>query len=133
MIFVDREYEGNATYLCLKDLSDGKETVPISLVNCVDANVKPDEFTYDTKRTPVGDVPLNTDPSLLEGCDCEDGCRDKSKCSCWQKTAEATEFVNLKSAYFDDSVEEMAQKIKEDVAKVSLASLTFSQTNLFSN
>jgi [histone H3]-N6,N6-dimethyl-lysine9 N-methyltransferase len=39
-------------------------------------------------------VPLYPDENLLEGCDCTDNCRDKSKCACWRKTFEATSFEN---------------------------------------
>ena len=98
---LDREFEANATFLNIPDITDGKEDVPIQCVNCVD-DKKPDVFEYSKIRVPLEGVPLYKGPSLLEGCDCEDGCRNRLKCSCWRKTFEATTFfeeLNINAGY----------------------------------
>ncbi|QQP51286.1 Uncharacterized protein FKW44_012606 [Caligus rogercresseyi] len=77
--------------LCkIQDISYGKESVPISCVNSLD-NDYPEYVEYSTKRLPQSGVNLNLDDNFLQGCDCEDDCRDKSKCSCWQLTLQGTE------------------------------------------
>ena len=63
--------------------------MPVSCVNCVD-NTRPDNVDYYVERIPLDGVPLNTDQNNMEGCDCKDNCRDRSKCACWRKTFEAT-------------------------------------------
>lgn len=88
-VLSNREFEGNARFLKIDDLSCGREKVPISCVNCVD-EIPPEDFEYLAKRTPLEGVPLKEDHSQLEGCNCTDNCRDKMKCSCWRKTFEAT-------------------------------------------
>ena len=92
-IHTDREYEANAKHLSIPDITYGNETVPISCVNCIDEQ-KPDEIEYSNKRVPLEGVPLNTNGENMEGCECLDNCRDRSKCACWKKTFEATLFAN---------------------------------------
>jgi [histone H3]-N6,N6-dimethyl-lysine9 N-methyltransferase len=98
---VHREFEPNTSFLNVDDFTEGKESVPISCVNCVD-NKKPEVFEYSKDRINMETVPLITDPNLLDGCNCEDGCRNPLKCSCWLKTFEATTFneeLNLNVGY----------------------------------
>lgn len=90
-IHTDREFEANAKNLKINDITENQENVPISVVNCVDVN-RPEDFVYSAKRIPLEGVPLNTDSSLMEGCNCTDNCRDRTKCACWRKTFEATLF-----------------------------------------
>ena len=91
-IHIDREFEANSRYLHITDIADGKDDIPISCVNCIDFS-KPESFEYSNKRVPLENVPLITDVNLLDGCNCEDGCRDHLKCACWRKTFEATTFT----------------------------------------
>jgi len=92
-VLVSREFEPNpVNIVSIDDISDGRETVPITCVNCVD-DTHPDTIDYSKDRQPLRGVPLDTDPSKLEGCDCTDGCRDKMKCACWLKTLEATTLI----------------------------------------
>jgi histone-lysine N-methyltransferase SETDB1 len=93
MIEIDRVFEVNCHNLKINDISYGKESVPISCVNCIDLS-KPEIFDYSKVRLPIEDVPLNSETSLLDCCDCIDGCRDRLKCSCWRKTIEATLITN---------------------------------------
>jgi histone-lysine N-methyltransferase SETDB1 len=113
----DRVFEANKTYVNIDDITDGKEDVPISCVNCMDDELPP-TIDYSKVRLALDGVPLNTDESLLEGCDCTDGkwattgqrdltdlieleklkgCKDRLKCSCWRKTYEATTFTRGKN------------------------------------
>ncbi|CAF0734497.1 unnamed protein product [Brachionus calyciflorus] len=91
IIHTDREFEANAKNLKINDIANNLENVPISVVNCVDL-IEPDKFVYSAKRIPLEGVPLNTEPELMEGCNCTDNCRDRTKCACWRKTFEATLF-----------------------------------------
>lgn len=74
----------------IKDLTYGKELVPVSCVNSLD-NTYPSYVEYSATRYPGKDVQLNLDPAFLCGCDCEDDCQDREKCSCQQLTVSATE------------------------------------------
>lgn len=84
-------------YKCLtgkKDLSHGKENVPVPCVNYYDESL-PEFCSYNTERTPTSGVPLNLDPEFLCGCDCTDDCEDKSKCACWKMTLEGAHTIGL--------------------------------------
>lgn len=88
-VSTSREFEANATYLRLDDYAQGREEMPISVVNCVD-ETRPDPFDYQANRIPLEGVPLDTTQDEMEGCDCTDGCRDHTKCACWRKTFEVS-------------------------------------------
>ncbi|XP_047038698.1 histone-lysine N-methyltransferase SETDB1-A isoform X2 [Helicoverpa zea] len=77
-----------------KDLSHGKENVPVPCVNYYDDSL-PEFCSYNTERTPTAGVPLNLDPEFLCGCDCVDDCQDKSKCACWKMTLEGARTIGL--------------------------------------
>ncbi|XP_051727894.1 histone-lysine N-methyltransferase SETDB1-A isoform X2 [Ctenopharyngodon idella] len=76
-------------HLYLPDISEGKEVVPVPCVNEVDNTLAPN-VTYTKDRSPAPGVNINTSLDFLIGCDCTDGCRDRSKCACHQLTIEAT-------------------------------------------
>ncbi|KAI0237727.1 Histone-lysine N-methyltransferase SETDB1 [Lamellibrachia satsuma] len=99
-LHTDTEYVPVRTFCDIKDLSYGKETVPISCVNGIDREY-PDYVEYSNQRTPAKGVKLNLDPSFLVGCDCTDGCRDRTKCRCIQLTVDATRCIaeNLDAGY----------------------------------
>ena len=92
-IHTDREFEGRTKSLKIEDITNGQEPMPISCVNSVD-DTEPEKFAYSSSRKPLDGVPLVTDESKMEGCDCVDGCRDRMRCSCWKKTFSATQFLN---------------------------------------
>ncbi|XP_026739602.1 histone-lysine N-methyltransferase eggless isoform X2 [Trichoplusia ni] len=77
-----------------KDLSHGKENVPVPCVNFFDESL-PEFCSYNTERTPTAGVPLNLDPEFLCGCDCTDDCADKEKCACWRMTLEGAKTIGL--------------------------------------
>ncbi len=68
----DREFEANKTFVNIDDITDGKEEVPISCVNCVDKE-RPPTIEYSRTRIALEGVPLDTNEESLEGCDCVDG------------------------------------------------------------
>ncbi|CAG9577170.1 unnamed protein product [Danaus chrysippus] len=88
------EFVLNKCYVGKKDLSHGKENVPVPCVNYYDESL-PEFCSYNTQRTPTAGVPLNLDPEFLCGCDCEDDCEDKTKCACWQLTLEGARTIGL--------------------------------------
>ncbi|XP_036423086.1 histone-lysine N-methyltransferase SETDB1-A [Colossoma macropomum] len=75
--------------LFLPDISQGKEAVPVPCVNELDSACPP-PLNYTRHRVPAPGVVINTSLDFMMGCDCTDGCRDRSKCSCQQLTIEAT-------------------------------------------
>lgn len=63
--------------LCLHDISEGKEKIPICAINTVD-DEQPPAFNYITK-TIYPSCYVKTPP---KGCDCTNGCSDSDKCAC---------------------------------------------------
>ncbi|XP_058104083.1 histone-lysine N-methyltransferase, H3 lysine-9 specific SUVH5-like [Magnolia sinica] len=63
--------------LCLDDISNGGERIPICAVNTIDSQ-HPLPFKYRTKMV----YPSWCQPTLSKGCDCTNGCSDKEKCIC---------------------------------------------------
>ncbi|XP_038903505.1 histone-lysine N-methyltransferase, H3 lysine-9 specific SUVH6-like [Benincasa hispida] len=63
--------------LCVDDISQGKESIPICAVNIID-NEKPPPFNYITKVI----YPDWCRPLPLKGCDCTNGCSDSERCYC---------------------------------------------------
>ncbi|XP_026754476.1 uncharacterized protein LOC113514571 [Galleria mellonella] len=88
------EFVLNKCLVGKKDLSHGKENVPVPCVNYYDDSL-PEFCSYNTERTPTAGVPLNLDPEFLCGCDCTDDCQDKTKCACWKMTLEGARTIGL--------------------------------------
>ncbi|CAN4092640.1 unnamed protein product [Withania somnifera] len=63
--------------VCVHDITDGKEKLPISAVNTIDGE-KPPPFNYIKKMI----YPDWFQPSPFKGCDCVGRCSDSKKCSC---------------------------------------------------
>ncbi|XP_059172104.1 histone-lysine N-methyltransferase SETDB1-B-like isoform X2 [Physella acuta] len=91
-LHVNTEFVPVKTFCDIKDMSYGKENVPISCVNGVDRHY-PDYLEYSVQRTPSTGVNLNLDPDFLVCCDCTDNCRDRSKCACQQMTIQNTSCI----------------------------------------
>ncbi|XP_038219825.1 histone-lysine N-methyltransferase eggless [Zerene cesonia] len=91
------EFVINKCLISKKDLSHGKENVPVPCVNYYDESL-PEFCSYNTERTPTAGVPLNLDPAFLCGCDCDDDCADKTKCACWKMTLEGARTIGLDGA-----------------------------------
>ncbi|XP_064392242.1 histone-lysine N-methyltransferase SETDB1-like isoform X2 [Halichondria panicea] len=83
--------------LCVDDISVGKERRPISCVNTVNED-RPEEFEYTASRTSQSDLNLCTDPELRVCCSCTDGCRNRSKCECWQLTLQEAKMIHSKQS-----------------------------------
>lgn len=78
----------------LKDMSYGKENVPVQCINSVDYDELP-YMEYTPARVADPSVPYSTDENFLVCCDCTDNCQDKSKCACWQLTHQGISFTKL--------------------------------------
>ncbi|XP_068634494.1 histone-lysine N-methyltransferase, H3 lysine-9 specific SUVH6-like [Aristolochia californica] len=63
--------------LCIVDISEGNERIPISAVNLID-DEKPYPFKYITKAI----YPSWYNPEPPRGCDCTKGCSDSENCFC---------------------------------------------------
>ncbi|XVF11307.1 hypothetical protein REPUB_Repub08aG0015400 [Reevesia pubescens] len=62
--------------VCMNDISQGKERIPIRAMNALD-DEKPPIFTYVTNVI----YPESYHPSMTDdGCDCNDGCSDSEDC-----------------------------------------------------
>ncbi|XP_015923380.2 histone-lysine N-methyltransferase SETDB1-B isoform X1 [Parasteatoda tepidariorum] len=71
-----------------KDITGGKENVPVACVNSW-SNDPPPFVEYEAQRFPGKNVYLNLDPDFLCGCSCTDNCQDPEKCECQQITSYA--------------------------------------------
>ena len=49
-----------------------------------------EHIDYSTRRLPQKNVNISSDQGFLICCDCEDDCRDKKRCACWQLTIQST-------------------------------------------
>ncbi len=63
-------------HICLPDISEGREVLPVPCINEVDHTLAPN-ISYTKDRVPAPGVSINTSPDFLIGCDCTDGCRDR--------------------------------------------------------
>ncbi|NXA83643.1 SETB1 methyltransferase, partial [Thryothorus ludovicianus] len=88
-VLVDRKFQPYKPYYYIADITKGKEDVPLSCVNEIDSTPPP-QVAYSKVRIPGKGVYINTSWEFLVGCDCKDGCRDKSKCACHQLTIQAS-------------------------------------------
>ncbi|KAM9851535.1 histone-lysine N-methyltransferase SETDB1-B-like [Aulostomus maculatus] len=88
-VLVDRPFQPQRPFYYFPDITAGNEDIPLSCVNEID-NTPPPKVAYSKERIPEDGVFINTNLDFLVGCDCTDGCRDKSKCSCHQLTLQAT-------------------------------------------
>lgn len=109
-VLVDRPFNPQRPFYFITDITRGKEDVPLSCVNEIDSTPPP-KVAYSKERIPEDGVYINTSSEFLVGCDCTDGCQDKSKCSCHQLTLQATACtpgaqVNAKAGYLHKRLEE---------------------------
>ncbi|XP_027142769.1 histone-lysine N-methyltransferase SETDB1-B isoform X2 [Larimichthys crocea] len=88
-VLVDRPFQPQRPFYYINDITGGKEDIPLSCVNEIDSTPPP-KVAYSKERIPEDGVYINTSDDFLVGCECTDGCRDKSKCSCHQLTLQAT-------------------------------------------
>lgn len=88
-VLVDRKFQPYKPFYYIADITNKQEDVPLSCVNEID-NTPPPQVAYSKVRIPGDGVHINTQKEFLVGCDCKDGCRNKSKCACHQLTIQAT-------------------------------------------
>ncbi|XP_076450778.1 histone-lysine N-methyltransferase SETDB1-like [Babylonia areolata] len=91
-LHVHTEFVPVKTFCDIKDLSYGKEKVPISCVNAIDRQY-PDYVEYSSFRIPAKGVKIPLNEEFLQCCDCTDNCKDRSKCACQQLTVENTTWI----------------------------------------
>ncbi|XP_022073445.1 histone-lysine N-methyltransferase SETDB1-B [Acanthochromis polyacanthus] len=109
-VLVDRPFQPQRPFYYIPDITSGREDIPLSCVNEIDTTAPP-QVAYSKERIPEGGVSINTSADFLVGCDCTDGCRDKSKCSCHQLTLQATGCtpggqINSNAGYLHKRLEE---------------------------
>ncbi|KAM3270916.1 hypothetical protein P3S67_029118 [Capsicum chacoense] len=63
--------------VCLHDITEGKESLPITAVNTIDGE-KPPPFKFIKKMM----YPVGFHPASPKGCDCIGRCFDLKRCSC---------------------------------------------------
>uniref|UniRef100_A0ACD5XX46 Uncharacterized protein n=1 Tax=Avena sativa TaxID=4498 RepID=A0ACD5XX46_AVESA len=78
--------------VCLPDISEGKESIPICVINTTDG-MQPMPFKYITEVI----YPPPYEKAPPKGCDCTNGCLDSSECACAVKNEGEIPF-NLNSA-----------------------------------
>ena len=88
-LHVRNEFKPTREFCTIKDLSYGKENVPVSCVNSIDRNY-PEYVEYSTVRLPQKNVHINTEPEFMTCCDCTDDCQNREKCACHQMTIQGT-------------------------------------------
>lgn len=76
-------------FLQMKDISHGKERMPISASNSYDSSYPP-FIEYSTVPIPQKEVNISKDVDFLVGCDCTDDCQNKGRCACMQLTIQST-------------------------------------------
>ncbi|KAM3956255.1 LOW QUALITY PROTEIN: SET domain bifurcated histone lysine methyltransferase eggless [Aphomia sociella] len=108
------EFVLNKCLVGKKDLSHGKENVPVPCVNYYDESL-PEFCSYNTERTPTAGVPLNLDPEFLCGCDCTDDCQDKSRCACWQMTLEGARTIGLRGPHVGYSYRRLPEPLPSGI------------------
>ncbi|XP_075048650.1 LOW QUALITY PROTEIN: histone-lysine N-methyltransferase SETDB1-like [Mixophyes fleayi] len=109
-VLVDRKFLPHKPFYYIPDITYGKEDVQLSCVNEID-RTPPPHVDYSKERIPGRGVFINTGLDFLLGCDCTDGCRDRSKCACHQLTIDATRCtpgaqVNTAAGYTHKRLEE---------------------------
>ncbi|PKA46130.1 Histone-lysine N-methyltransferase, H3 lysine-9 specific SUVH6 [Apostasia shenzhenica] len=75
--------------ICVDDISQGKEKIPIYVVNTIDDET-PRPFTYTKEMV----FPSTYRPTPLEGCSCFGGCSDSIDCVCAVKNGGELPFNN---------------------------------------
>lgn len=75
-VLVDRRFQPQRPFYFIRDITGGREDIPLSCVNEID-NTPPPSVAYSKERIPADGVFINTSSDFLVGCDCTDGCRDK--------------------------------------------------------
>ncbi|XP_075897044.1 histone-lysine N-methyltransferase SETDB1-B [Nelusetta ayraudi] len=109
-VLVDRPFQPQRPFYYIADITCGREDIPLSCVNEIDSTPPP-KVLYSKERIPEDGVFINTSSDFLVGCECTDGCRDKSKCSCHQLTLQATGCtpgaqINQNAGYLHKRLEE---------------------------
>ena len=97
---LDRDFiveEDVSTYLGYhvfwRDISNGRERVPVSLINTINEDVL-NNFEYIAEREFHPNIELELDKNFMLCCDCTDDCRNPEKCACQRLTSESMKSVH---------------------------------------
>jgi len=88
-LHVLNEWKPSRQFCNIKDISYGKEAIPIPCINSIDGSY-PEYVEYSTIRLPQKKVNINTEVEFLTGCECQDDCVNTDKCSCRHLTIQST-------------------------------------------
>ena len=105
------EFLPNPDFLQMKDISHGKERMPISASNSYDSSYPP-FIEYSTVPIPQKGVHISKDADFLVGCDCTDDCQNKGRCPCIQLTIQSTKCdaggkVNVDAGYVNRRLQDV--------------------------
>ncbi|PAA83414.1 hypothetical protein BOX15_Mlig012796g1, partial [Macrostomum lignano] len=94
---INNEFQPLKIIYQLKDISYGKEFVPVSAVNSLDNTSLP-YIEYAAERVPTQGVNTNeSEPGFLVCCDCTDDCSDRRRCACQQLTIRSSQAITGKA------------------------------------
>uniref|UniRef100_A0A1I8IDI7 Tudor domain-containing protein n=1 Tax=Macrostomum lignano TaxID=282301 RepID=A0A1I8IDI7_9PLAT len=94
---INNEFQPLKIIYQLKDISYGKEPVPVSAVNSLDNTSLP-YIEYAAERVPTQGVNTNeSEPGFLVCCDCTDDCSDRRRCACQQLTIRSSQAITGKA------------------------------------
>lgn len=78
--------------VCIPDLSNGKESLPVCVVNSVDSEHCPAPFEYSTSLQYSSGTFFQF--GYAEGCDCQGVCSSSPSCSCFRTNKNAFAYLN---------------------------------------
>ena len=64
------------------DLSNGKETIPITAINGEDLDTAPADYVYVKNNVITNPLPIERNISKLQHCKCTDNCASEENCKC---------------------------------------------------
>lgn len=77
----------------VNDLSHGRETQPVSVINFLDDEWIDPNFSYCRDRFPGPGVKMMRDPGFRSCCNCTDNCVNPLTCSCQQLTMDSFNII----------------------------------------
>merc|ERR1712066_878200 len=96
-----KEFRADPDFIQIRDISQGKENVPIPAANSIDSTY-PKRIDYSTVPIPQKNVKMESEPGFLVRCDCDNKtrrCDDISSCACRQLTIRETKIGDRTAGY----------------------------------
>ena len=78
------------------DISNGKETIPITAINGEDLELGPSGYVYVKNNVITNPLPIDRNISKLQHCKCKDNCSSEENCKCSE--------ISLRSWYDSNSI-----------------------------